>query len=142
MKRRLFNVAALTLAISSFALAQAPSIAGKWTAQVMGRGGQATERIYDFKQTGMTFTGTYPGFQGAETQIKDGTIAADGKVAFTVVNNFGGNTIEQKWTGELAGDTLKLAYNPPAPPAGAEPPAGGRGGRGGGPQAFEAKRVK
>lgn len=143
MNRRIFSIAVLTLAISSLALAQAPSIDGKWSAQVAGRGGAApAERVYTFKQTGMTFTGSFLNFQGTETQIKDGTLAADGKITFTIVNSFNGNTIEQKWTGEVAGDVLKLNFTPAPPPDGAAAPAAGGRGGGRGPQAIEAKRVK
>jgi hypothetical protein len=117
----------LLFAVSFLAVAQTPSIDGKWTAQVPGRGGgAATERIYTFKQTGATFTGSFPLFMEIVAEIKDGTIAADGKITFTSTFSFNDNPVEQKWTGELAGDTLKLTNT------------GGRGG----PQSFEAKRVK
>jgi len=127
MTKRIFTITALLAALSFMAFAQAPSIDGKWTSQLPGRGGgPATERVYTFKQTGTTFTGSFPFFGEVVAQIKDGTIAADGKITFTVTFSFNDNPIEQKWTGELAGDTLKLT-NPM-----------GRGG----PQNFEAKRVK
>jgi hypothetical protein len=135
MNRRIFSISVLTLAISSFALAQAPSIDGKWSAQVMGRGGEATERIYTFKQTGSTFTGSFLNGQGTETAMAGGTISADGKIEFTQQGRGG----EVKWKGQITGDTLKFA--PDLPPADPAAPAGRGGGRGG-MAPVEAKRVK
>jgi len=150
MTRRIFTISTLTLALSISVMAQAPSIDGKWSATIQGRGGNApTERIYTIKQTGMTFTGSYAGFQGNEVQMTNGKIDAAGKIEFTVTQagRGGGAPVEIKYTGEVAGDTLKFApVPPPAPPAGTDPAAapqgrgGGRGGFGGGP--VEAKRVK
>jgi hypothetical protein len=138
MTRRIFTTSTLLLAISISAFAQAPSIDGKWTAQIAGRGGgPATERIYTFKQTGMTFTGSYVGGQGNEVALTNGKIAADGTIEFTMMGGGRGGAapMEIKYTGKVVGD--KLDFAPPAPPAGAEP---GRGGRGGGP--VSATRVK
>jgi len=131
MTRRFFSIITLALAVSTLALAQAPSIDGKWSAQVQGRGGgPATERVYTFKQTGMTFTGSYLNGQGTEVAITDGKIAADGKIEFSQMGRGG----QQKYSGQVTGDSLKFMFVPPADAPAAQ---GGRG-----PMPIEAKRVK
>ncbi len=104
--------------------AAAADVTGKWVAQVPGRNGQAREQTFNLKADGAKLTGTVSGRQ-SDTAITDGKIDGD-KISFVVKMERGGNTIEQKYSGTLAGDDLKMKR------------AGGQGE----PTEFTAKRAK
>jgi hypothetical protein len=69
-------------------------------------GGNSTDIVLKLKQDGEKLTGSITGFQGQETEIKEGTVK-DGKVSFKVVNDFGGAPRTTTYTGTLNGDSLK-----------------------------------
>jgi len=96
-----------------------------------GRGGQPTEITATLKQDGEKLTGQVIGmdFQDptAKSDIKEGSVKADGTVAFKVTMTMGGQfEITRTFTGKLSGDTITGT-------ASIEPPAGGFGGGPGGP---------
>ena len=75
----------------------------KWSATF---GGNSIDMVLKLKQDGEKLTGSITGFQGQETEIKEGTVK-DGKVSFKVVNDFGGSPRTTTYTGTLNGDSLK-----------------------------------
>jgi hypothetical protein len=90
---------------------------GTWTWTTPGRdGGEARKTTLTLKAEGEKLTGkiSAPGRQGAEprsTEISDGKIKGD-DISFTVVREFQGNKMTQKFTGKVAGDTItgKMAF--------------------------------
>ena len=80
----------------SFA-ALAADVTGKWTAQVPSRQGGTREQTFNFKADGDKLTGTISGRQG-DIAITDGKISGD-TISFTVKMEYGGNSVEQKYTG-------------------------------------------
>lgn len=86
----------------------AADINGKWVASMTTPDGQKRESTYNFKADGSTLTGTVSG-RGGETAISDGKVDGD-NISFTVVRNFNGNEMKQKYTGKLEGDSLKLKF--------------------------------
>ncbi len=102
----------------------AADVTGKWTAQVPGRSGQTREQTFNFKSAGDKLEGTVSGRQG-DVAISDGKVSGD-TISFTVKMEYGGNTVEQKYTGSVAGDEIKFKRE------GGQGPA----------REFTAKRVK
>jgi hypothetical protein len=86
--------------------AAAADVTGKWTAQVQGRNGQTREQTFNLKADGDKLTGTVSGRQG-DVAISDGKVSGD-NVSFTVKMESNGNTVEQKYTGTVSGDEMKL----------------------------------
>jgi len=123
MTKRLIFVLSLLLVFAIGAVAA--DIAGKWTAQVPGRQGQARETTFNFKVDGDKLTGTMSGGQGGEIAIADGKVSAE-TVTFTVTMERGGNTVKQIYTGKIAGDEIQFKRE------------GGQGQ----PREFTAKRAK
>lgn len=103
MKRSITTVA-LFLCVSLGAFAA--DVTGKWTAQVPGRQGATREQTFNFKADGDKLTGTISGRQG-DVAISDGKISGD-TITFTVKMEYGGNSVEQKYTGTIAGDEIKF----------------------------------
>ena len=121
MKRLLGTVALfLCVAFASYAA----DISGKWTAQVPSRQGATREQTFNFKTDGGKLTGTVSGRQG-DVAIMDGKISGD-TISFTVKMEYGGNSVEQKYTGTVSGDEIKFKRE------------GGQGH----PREFTAKHVK
>jgi hypothetical protein len=96
----------LTLVLCLTIAAMAADVNGKWTASIQGKNG-TREQTYTLKADGGKLTGTVTGRQGAETPISDGKIDGD-NISFTVKMEFNGNSVEQKYTGTISGDELKL----------------------------------
>jgi hypothetical protein len=84
----------------------AADVTGKWVAQVPGREGQTREQTFTLKAEGAKLTGTVSGRQN-ETPISDGKVDGD-NISFTVKMERGGNTVEQKYSGTVSGDEMKL----------------------------------
>ena len=102
-----FSVAlALVTAIVVHAAEKSSSAAGTWKWSYQGFGGNSVDVELKLKQDGEKLTGTISGFQGQESEIKDGTLK-DGKVSFKVVRDFGGQNSTTTYTGTLDGDSLK-----------------------------------
>lgn len=105
MAKRILLVVTVILALAAVALAA--DVTGKWTAQVPGRGGQARETTFNFKQSGSTLTGTMSGGQGGEIAISDGKVTGD-NISFTVTREMGGNTMKMTFTGTVSGNEIKM----------------------------------
>lgn len=104
MIRSIVTTLALLLCVSFGALAA--DVTGKWTAQVPSRQGQAREQTFNFKVDGDKLTGTISGRQ-SDVAISDGKVTGD-TISFTVKMDRGGNSVEQKYTGTIAGDEIKF----------------------------------
>lgn len=97
----------LTLLFCLSFVALAADVTGKWTAQVPSRqSGQTREQTFNFKAEGAKLTGTVSGRQG-DVAISNGAISGD-TITFTVKMEYGGNAVEQKYTGTVAGDEIKF----------------------------------
>lgn len=101
---RLIVTLTLLLCVSFGVLAA--DVTGKWTAQVPSRQGQMREQSFNFKVDGDKLTGTISGRQG-DVAISDGKASGD-TISFTVKMEYGGNSVEQKYTGTVAGDEIKF----------------------------------
>lgn len=105
MKTRLFLfVAGLSILFAGSVLAN--GVAGKWTAQVPGRGGETRETTFSFQVEGEKLTGTMSGMQ-REIEISDGKVQGD-QISFKVVLSFQGNEVTLLYEGELSGDEIKF----------------------------------
>ena len=105
MSTKLITLLSLLLALTM--AAAAADVTGKWVAQIAGRNGQTREQTFNLKADGANLTGTVSGRQGADTAISAGKIDGD-KISFVVKMERGGNTVEQKYSGIVAGDELKM----------------------------------
>ena len=105
MSTKLITLLSLLLALTM--AAAAADVTGKWVAQIAGRNGQTREQTFNLKADGANLTGTVSGRQGADTAISAGKIDGD-KISFEVKMERGGNTVEQKYSGIVAGDELKM----------------------------------
>lgn len=104
MSTKLITLLSLLLALTM--AAAAADVTGKWVAQVAGRNGQTREQTFNLKADGATLTGTVSGRQ-SDTAITDGKIDGD-KISFAVKMERNGNTTEQKYSGTVSGDELKM----------------------------------
>ena len=84
----------------------AADVGGKWTAQVPGRSGQLREVTFTLKASGETLTGTVSGRNG-DVPISDGKVNGE-DISFSVTQDFGGNSVTQKYTGKIAGSEIKF----------------------------------
>jgi hypothetical protein len=73
---------------------------------VPSRQGGTREQTFNFKADGDKLTGTVSGRQG-DVAIADGKISGD-SISFTVKMEYGGNSVEQKYTGAVSGDEIKF----------------------------------
>jgi hypothetical protein len=104
MTRSLYLLFALLLCLAFGAAAA--DVTGKWVAQIPGRDGQSREQVFNLKADGEKLTGTVSGRRG-DTPISDGKVSGD-NVSFVVKMEFNGNTFEQKYSGTVSGDEMKL----------------------------------
>jgi hypothetical protein len=84
----------------------AAEVTGKWTAQVPSRQGGTRDQSFNFKADGDKLTGTISGRQG-DIAIMDGKTSGD-TISFTVKVDYGGNSVEQKYSGVVSGDEIKF----------------------------------
>lgn len=93
--------------IVAFAFAAAAAdVAGKWTAQVPGRGGDPVTTNITLQVDGAKLTGTISTPQG-ETKIEDGKVDGD-KISFVTNVNFGGNAVKIIYKGTVSGAEIKF----------------------------------
>jgi hypothetical protein len=78
---------------------------GTWKWSYTGQNGQSRETTAKLKLDGDKLTGSVAG-RGGDTDISDATLKGD-EVAFTVVREFNGNKMTQKYHGKISGDTIK-----------------------------------
>jgi hypothetical protein len=102
-------------------------------------GWAAHEPSYDFKADGNKLTGTTVGAENSTIEILNGKIEGN-KISFDVPEDMGCMKMTISYTGELAGDELKLSFTSKmegAPEGAGAPPGGAMP-----PMSFVAKRVK
>jgi hypothetical protein len=116
LKQQLSLVTCALLGLAAVATARAedkkvdPS--GTWTWSTPGRdGGEARKSTLKLKAEGEKVTGSIssPGRQGGEareTPIENGKIKGE-DITFDVTREFGGNKVTMKYSGKIAGDTIK-----------------------------------
>lgn len=97
-------LASLALLVCSLA-ALAANAAGKWTAEVQGRGGTNTITM-NFTVAGDKLTGSVSNPMG-ELPIENGKVEGD-NISFTQTLSFGGTDITLKYTGVVKGDTIEM----------------------------------
>ena len=102
--RRSILTTFLVLGLSVAAIAA--DVSGKWTAQVPSRQGGTREQTFNFKADGDKLTGSISGRQG-DVSIANGKISGDA-ISFSVTMDYGGNSVEQKYTGMVSGDEIKF----------------------------------
>lgn len=78
---------------------------GSWTWTVT-RGGQEFKPVLKIKKEDGKLTGTITGRQDQENKI-DKVEFKDGTLSFEVTREFNGQKVTQKYSGKLAGDTIK-----------------------------------
>jgi hypothetical protein len=84
-------------------------LTGTWT-WTYERNGTEIKNTLKIKQEGEKVTGKHISKRNDmenEADVKDG-VFKDGVLKYTVIREFGGNSITFKYTGKLAGDVLKL----------------------------------
>lgn len=87
-------------------LAMAADIAGKWTGDMPGRGGDTTATTFNFKVDGEKLTGTMTGPQG-DIPLQEGKVAGS-QISFSTTLDFGGNTVKILYKGTMTGDQMKM----------------------------------
>ena len=98
-------LALIALLCMTFA-ALAADASGKWTAEVLGRGGNTATTTFTFKAAGNTLTGTVGNANG-ENPISDGKVDGD-TISFVQVLNFNGNEVKMMYTGKMKGDSIEF----------------------------------
>jgi hypothetical protein len=111
MTRRMFGWALVfTLGVAFSGVATVARAAdkgatGTWTWTVNRNGTDVTTTL-KLKADGEKLTGTVSGQQGTPTEIKDGKVATDGTLSFTVERERNGQTFVIKYNGKLEGDKI------------------------------------
>ena len=80
----------------------AAGVAGKWTAEVPGRGGNLQNVTFDFKADGETLSGTVTSPRG-EVPIEDGKISGD-DLSFSATLKFNDNEVKILYKGKVDAD--------------------------------------
>ena len=97
------------LALSSALLMMAAGVDGVWKAVYTTPDGNQRQTTFHLKADGEKLTGKAVS-QAGETDIKDGTVKGE-DVSFTIVRSFGGNEVNLKYNGKVAGDEMKLTVH-------------------------------
>ena len=105
MIRLVAAVAVLGFAVPAPADDKKPDPTGTWKWEVEFNG-QKREQTLKLKLDGDKLTGGMVGRNNQETKIEDGTFK-DGEVSFKVTRERNGQKFTTKYTGKVAGDTLK-----------------------------------
>src|SRR5687768_4590137 len=103
---RLIGQSLLAAIIVCNALAQAPNLGGTWTASFDTQVGKQEYR-YTLKVDGATVTGTAKSNLLGDSTLSDGKIEGN-KITFVEKGTYQGMPLEFKYSGEIAGDELKL----------------------------------
>jgi hypothetical protein len=101
-------IRAVVLALLCLAggLAWGADASGTWTASFDTQVGKQ-EYTYTFKVQGAALTGTLKGSLITDSMLSDGKVDGN-KISFTEKGSYMGMPLEFHYTGELAGDELKL----------------------------------
>ena len=100
------------LALGAASTLRAADASGTWSWSTPGRdGGEARKTTLKLKVDGEKVTGTIssPGRQGGqarEAEISEGKIKGD-EISFAVTREIQGNKLTMKYSGKIAGDTIK-----------------------------------
>lgn len=131
--KKYFVAATAAMVFGALAL-MAADIDGTWTREAQGRGGTQTQKLM-LKADGSTLTGSMDAGFGGAADISNGKIDGN-NVSFTVVRDFGGNSVTINYKGMLSGNELKLTQEVQG--GGFGKGKGGKGGKGkgGGEQVF------
>ena len=86
--------------------AQAADVAGKWSGDVPGRGGDTTPATFTFQVDGDKLTGSMTGPQG-DLPLQEGKVSGS-DLSFSTTFDAGGNSIKILYKGTLSGDQLKM----------------------------------
>jgi len=98
---------AILAALTIFgALAQAPNVTGTWTASFDTQVGKQ-EYTYTFKVEGGTLTGTAKGNLITDSTLSDAKIDGN-KITFVEKGSYMGMPLEFNYSGEVAGNELRL----------------------------------
>jgi hypothetical protein len=105
-------LAAVAVACFTAVAAFAADASGTWKWSQQGRqGGQAVERSLVLAMKDGKLTGTLKGYAMGQFEIPDTAIGdasiKDDVISFTVTTEFNGNKRVQKFSGKLAGDSIK-----------------------------------
>jgi hypothetical protein len=92
------------LALTFAFAANAADVTGTWKSSFTNQNGQVRESTFKLKAEGEKLTGTVSG-RNNDTAIGEGKIKGD-EVSFQVVREFNGNTMTNKYSGKLSGDTI------------------------------------
>jgi len=99
----------LALALGFAAIAQAQDkkvdVTGTWKSSFTNQNGQVRETTFKLKAEGEKLTGTISGRQN-DTAIEEGKIKGE-EISFKVTREFNNNKVTMKYTGKVAGDTIK-----------------------------------
>ena len=85
----------------------AQTIAGKWTGDMPGRGGDTMPTTFNFKVDGAKLTGTMTGPQG-DVPLQEGKVTGS-QVSFSTTLDFGGNSVKILYKGTMSGDQMKMS---------------------------------
>ncbi len=89
--------------------ASAADVAGKYTAEVPGRGGTPATNTFTFKTSGDKVEGTVTNARG-DSPITDGKLSGD-TLTFVVVLSFNGNEFKSTYTGKVKGDSIDFSVD-------------------------------
>ena len=103
----MFALLATALPAAAQDAKKAGSVDGNWTWSFTTQNGETYETRAKLKQDGVKLTGVIIGRNNNETEIKDGKINDKGEISFSVTRERQGQTMTQKYTGKLEGDTIK-----------------------------------
>ena len=103
---KLIRTVLLTALCVVGALAHAAGVDGTWTASFDTQVGNQTY-TYTFKVEGATLTGTAKGNLITDSVLSDGKVDGN-KISFVEKGNYMGMPLTFNYTGELAGDEIKL----------------------------------
>jgi hypothetical protein len=103
-KRGILLVFALLVFAGS---ARAQSMAGRWQAEVAGRGGATNQFVVALAIEGEEISGTLSEFEGDSLEITEAAIE-DNVVVFKTSRVFGENPINITWTGTVTGNEMSL----------------------------------
>jgi hypothetical protein len=104
---RLFAFTMMFLLVAGIACGA--DIDGKWEGEIDMQG-QTFPVSYNFKADGAVLTGTTPGMQGEEMELKDGKIDGN-NISFSVVFDMMGQETKIDYKGVVTGNEIKLSFD-------------------------------
>jgi hypothetical protein len=97
---------AVLAAVNVSAQDKKPEITGTWKSSSTNQDGQVRETTIKLKAEGEKLTGTVSGRNNTDTAIEEGKIKGE-EISFQVTREFNGNKVTTKYSGKVAGDTIK-----------------------------------